>query len=925
MLALLLVSTIGLLALGIALSAHWFGHIRGLNTLVTTNAEWLAPVGLLFLFLGGYCFWRSRRGTATAAEPAGTTWHVLAEDSPSPAGILRGERVIAANQAFWRYVGISRMEPDIVGVPFASLVNPYEWKKLNWLKEPLSHGVAPVEMKIRRLDGASVVTKVRAAPINYEGSDALLIELAQTVGPQPSPTASAGGEQGWLIVNSIEQVVFQTDAQGCWIFLNPSWKELTGFPVAASLGKDFLDYVHPQESARSSEHFQSMASRRKSRCWYETRLMMADGGVCWVEVRIQPMRFQEGKMIGMVGTFTDITKRKSTEESLRTSRRTLTTLLGDLPAMVSRSRNDRNWTMEFVSDGCFELTGYEAADLIDNQKLSYAELIHPDDRDYVWRNVQGRVAQDKAYELTYRIITATGATKWVWERGRGVFSAGGDLLALEGFMTDITVRKQAEDDAKRDLFCDPLTKLSNSAVFHDRLAFVHNHSKAGGYPFALLYVDLDNFKSVNLDHGRAFGDKLLVEIAGRLKSVQRAGNTVARIDSDEFAVLISDLGHPLRRNRAIASGDEDVEPPHADKSPLTAVPDIDLALRAVQIAERLQQALAQPILIDGQEIKNTASIGIALSISAYEAPEKMFTDAAGAAHRAKFLGESRSTLADQPLHAKALGRRHIESSLTYAFGSNALRVLYQPVVTLDTRRVAWLEAVMYWQHPRRGLLDFEAVFGIAEDAGLLMPITRWMLRETSAQLAAWRQELALGDGEPRPLCISLHGKALADANVVKEMVDVMGQNQGENERWIIQVRDISDISYSPEAQQALLTLKSNGIRIAVSDDDNAPGGPLNVKTAVADIWKVNVGLINKERNVALLRAMSGPDRKQRLLTVATGIQSVDTLNLAIDSGFVYGQGPLFGEPVSAESVRSLMLTAISPFNGLSSTRADTKP
>lgn len=910
MLAFLLVSVLGLMILGLVLSAHWFGHVRGLAFLFTVNPWWPAAVVLLFLTLGGYLVWWSRRRASAEGKRPAPAWYVLPDDSSVSAGVIRDGKIIAANQAFWRYVGFNRMEWDLVGVPFATLVHPYDWKKLNWLMEPLSAGAAPLEMKVRRLDGLSAVTKVSATPINYDGSDALLIELEQVAGPESSLLARSGSDElCWLIVNSIEQVVFQTDAQGRWIFLNPSWKELTGFPVAESLGKDFLNYVHPQEAPRSSEQLQRLASRRKGKCWYETRLMTADARFCWVEVRIQAVLSNEEKMIGMVGTFTDITKRKSTEESLRASRRTLTTLLGDLPAMVSRSRNDRNWTMEFVSDGCFELTGYEAADLIDNLKVSYAELIHPDDRDYVWRNVQGRVAQDKAYELTYRIIDATGSIKWVWERGRGVFSAGGDLLALEGFMTDITARKQSEDEARRDLFCDPLTRLNNSVVFQDRLAYVHNHSKAGGYPFALLYVDLDNFKRVNEDYSRAFGDQLLAEIGRRLNSIQRMGNTVARIGSDEFAILVSDLNHPLRRNRALESGDDDVGIPPLGKSSVAAIPDTELALRAMQIAERLQRDLAQPYLIDSQETKITASIGIALSSSAYDGPEKMFGDAAEAAHRAKFLGESRSTLADQSLHAKILGHRHIESTLTWAFGSNALRVLYQPVVTLDTRRVAWLEAIMYWQHPRRGLLDFEAFFGIAEATGLLMPITRWLLRETSSQLAAWRQEL--GDRMPDSLCINLRGKALADENVVREMVRAMRESQIEDRRWIIQVQDVSDISYSPEAQQTVLSLKSKGIRIAVSDDDKAPGGPLNVKTAVADIWKLNVGLMNKERNLALLRAMETTDKKHRLLTVATGIQTVDALTLALDSGFVYGQGPLFGEPVSAESVKHLMLEGIS--------------
>lgn len=903
MLTLLLAFTVALLTWAIALSAHWLGHIRWSGNLPAS--PWvLTASGLPLLAVGAYLYWRSRRLAGAETHPPAPASYELDEDSSLPAAVLRNMQIVAANAAFSRYFGIGRNAWDMVDIPFAAFVHPEDWKKFNSLTESPSADLASVKVRIRRVDGSSALTRTSARLIDYEGSGALLLELA----PEPGPEAAvpSNDEQCRLIIDSIEQVVFQTDLKGRWVFLSPSWQELTGFPVGESLGKDFLGYVHPQEAERSAEKFQSLVSRRTGRCWYETRLLMVDAGFCWVEARVAPVLSHDEKVIGLAGTFTDITKRKSTEESLRASRRTLTTLLGNLPAMVSRSRNDRNWTMEFVSDGCFELTGYEAADLIDNLKLSYAELIHPDDRDYVWRNVQCRVAQDKAYELTYRITTATGAIKWVWERGRGVFSAGGDLLALEGFMTDITARKRTEDAARRDLFCDPLTGLASAAVFQDRLAYVHHHSKAAGYPFALLYIDLDNFKKVNGDHDRKFGDALLAETGRRLNAIQRKGNTVARIGSDEFAILVSDLNHPPRQ-RLVEPGRQDAAP--AGKAPMPAIPDTELALRAVQIAERLQQDLAQPALIDGVEVTVTASVGIAISISAYEGPEKMLAEAAEAAHRAKFLGESRSTLADPALHAKALGRRHIESSLTSAFGSNAMRILYQPVVALDSWRVAWLEAIMYWQHPRRGLLDFDAFFGIAEDTGLLTPITRWLLRETSAQLTAWQRELA--DKMPDSLCITVRGKALADVNVVKEMSRVMRESQLAGRRWIIQVRDMADISNSPEAQEALLVLKRSGIRIAVSDDDKAPRGPLNVKTVVTDIWKVDVGLINKERNLALLRTTRGPDTNDRLLAVATGIQTGDALMRVIDAGFVYGQGPLFGEPVPAESVRSMILGGIS--------------
>ena len=163
----------------------------------------------------------------------------------------------------------------------------------------------------------------------------------------------------------------------------------------------------------------------------------------------QPQRI-EGQPVGRVWSFRDITERKRAEEALGESQRTLSTLMGNLPGMAYRCRNDKDWTVEFVSEGCFELTGYHPSDLIENRTVSYGQqLIHPDDREPVWNDVQAALLEGRPFQLVYRITTATGKEKWVWEQGRGVFSSEGDLVALEGFITDTTERKRAEEELRK--------------------------------------------------------------------------------------------------------------------------------------------------------------------------------------------------------------------------------------------------------------------------------------------------------------------------------------------------------------------------------------------------------------------------------------------------------------------------------------------
>lgn len=908
MLALFLASALALLTLLIALSAHWLGHITWLPFPLAESAWWWALVPSLLLF--GYCYYlRRKRPAVEQNRPGDSAVSGLPEDSSIPAAVLRNERIVSATHAFWRYLGLVWSGREVAGVPFASLLHPYDHRKFDALMRSASRTVArtaPVELRMRRLDGSTVATRMTATPVSGANEDEILVKLDAVVAPESAvPDVPAGDEPYRFVTNHMEQVAFQTDREGHWIFLNASWETLTGFPVADSLGKPFLSYVHPDEAARNAEQLQCLTSRAKDSCWYETRLITSDGGFRWVSVRIKPILSEDGIFIGSVGTLADVTKRKMNEESLKASQRTLATLLGNFPGMIYRGRCDRNWTMEFISDGCFELTGYEACDLIDNLSASFNELIHPEDRDFVWRQVQSELAQNKSYEMEYRIVTQTGEIKWVWEHGRGVYSTGGDLLALDGFITDITARKQAEDEAKRNLLCDELTGLYNRATFQDRLGYLLSHSKAVGYSFAVLCLELDDFKQINDRYGFETGDRVLSAIGRRLRDVQRRANTVARLGSDEFAVLITDLDYSLRNAKP---NDQDARPLDTIESGRLSTPrltDAELALRAAQIAERLQRDLGRPMTLDGHEFAVTASIGIALSLSEYDESDGMLRDAVEAAHRAKFLGPSRYTFADQALHGKALSRRHIESTLLGAFDSNALQVFYRPIIALASGRVAWLDPVVRWLHPRRGQLEFEAFRVIAEDTGLLAPIARWLLREVCRQARSW--DLQLGDKALQLICISLTGPMLSDKSLVVEVERALQENQLAGSRCLVQVSDIDCIADSPDAQEALLELKNRGVMIVVDDDGQAPSGPLNLKSLIADMWKVDFGRIQNENGFARLKSISAEAKAHGVQTIAGGIRTEGMLALAKDNGFVYGEGSFLSELVPAEAVRALLL------------------
>jgi two-component system cell cycle sensor histidine kinase/response regulator CckA len=247
--------------------------------------------------------------------------------------------------------------------------------------------------------------------------------------------------------------LFENIHDGVWMVELPTGKALYASPAQARLfGENTTDpdavfaarqaRVHPQDQARIAALLEPDPAQDQREETY--RIVLPSGEERWLVDRAHVIRDADGSPRRVAGTTENITERRITEAALEESRRAMSTLLSNLPGIAYRCRNDREWTMAFVSEGCFDLTGYAAADLENNRKLAYAELIHPDDRAGVWRDVQHAVDRRRPFVVTYRIITAAGAIKWVWEMGRGVFSDDGELLALEGFIA-------ADDDRQKAL------------------------------------------------------------------------------------------------------------------------------------------------------------------------------------------------------------------------------------------------------------------------------------------------------------------------------------------------------------------------------------------------------------------------------------------------------------------------------------------
>jgi PAS domain S-box-containing protein len=340
--------------------------------------------------------------------------------------------------------GLSLLQPQ-------DIVHPNDWHLIEEMlrKERVPEAPSlPVELRIYTRSREIRWMMVTFTTIFYLGGQALLLNLADIT------DLKAARERldeltalQTSIMAAIPHAVIGLD-DGKIVFSNHAVATVFGWKPREIVGKTMNRFFKDRKTYRKEARRLYRTLMETGTFSFEYTYRKKDGGDVICLTSISRIGGHEGDR-RIVSTHTDITEKKQAEESLRESQRILATLMGNLPGMAYRCRNDRDWTMEFVSEGSFALTGYRPAELMGNAILSYGDLVHPDDRAEVWDSVQEAVRTRERFQITYRIITSEGRVKWVWEKGQGVFSPGGEIQAIEGFISDITERKLAEEQLRR--------------------------------------------------------------------------------------------------------------------------------------------------------------------------------------------------------------------------------------------------------------------------------------------------------------------------------------------------------------------------------------------------------------------------------------------------------------------------------------------
>ena len=470
-----------------------------------------------------------------------------------------------------------------------------------------------------------------------------------------------------------------------------------------------------------------------------------------------------------------------------------------------------------------------------------------------------------------------GRIIWIAENSRKITDSDGSVLCYEGSVEDITMRKKAEDQLKRQAFHDPLTGLPNRALFLDHLRLAMERARRRKYMYAVLYMDLDRFKVVNDSLGHETGDELLRGVSRVLEKCGRSMDTIARFGGDEFAILLEEMSAPKD---------------------------------AINIARRILEGVREPFSIGGNEVFTSASLGIVLKTEGYDRPEALLRDADTAMYRAKELGRSRFKVFNQKMHDQALKLMELETDLRRAVDLREFEVVYQPIVCLDTRQVCGFEALVRWRHPDHGIIGPDSFISLAEDTGLIYAIDNLVLVDACAQVKHWQTRFGAEMGVNLTLNINISGKHFAQSMLLGQVTRALDDSGLHPESLNVEITESALMDNPAVAEEILKQLKGLGAKICIDDFGTGYSSLSYLQRFPIDVVKVDRSFVSavddSQDSQAIVRTIFSLGESMGLKIVAEGVETPAQLAFLESEGCRYVQGFLFYKPLSVNEVDELL-------------------
>lgn len=723
--------------------------------------------------------------------------------------------------------------------------------------------VSGVVTGVRGTHGDVIWVEVSTNPLHtpdgqLDGVVVCMRDISERIAAEKATTFQAA------LLAAVGQAVIVVDPQGRIVFWNQASETMYGWTAAEALGQMAVDLV-PAESTEQAREIMRTVKAGKS--WSgDFVVSRRDGTRFSVLVTDTPMFDENGALLAVIGVATDISERKRAEETTHA----MAAIVESTADAIFTTTVDG--TILTWNRGAEELYGYVATEVV-GRRVSMLQPVE---------------ARDEVVSILATVVaggTIRGLETVRYRKDRTcvdvsltvspIFGEDGSVVAASAIARDITDRRRLEQELTLQATHDTLTGLPNRTLLADRLSHALAGAAERGGPVAVLFCDLDQFKTVNDASGHLVGDELLVEVARRLRAVIRPSDTVARFGGDEFVIVCANTD----------------------------------TTAAQRIADRLAAALSDPIVINGQRLYVSASVGIAVTPPLDGEAETLLRSADAAMYDAKAHGRARSRVFDTSLAVQSTERQQLTNELREALNQQTLEVHYQPVVQLETGELVGIEALIRWQHPTRGWVPPDLFVPLAEEAGLVWSLDRWVLTRACSDAAALRRGGVLpADAH---LSVNISARNIADP----DLLDVVRQSASDAglplDALELEVTETGLMADAPTCCRVLNGLRALGVGIALDDFGTGYSSLANVRQLPVTTIKIDRGFIehvtDRPEDLAIASAVIVLAQAVGLRVIAEGVETPEQLSLLHNLGCPDGQGYLWSKALPLDELTTLLI------------------
>ena len=685
------------------------------------------------------------------------------------------------------------------------------------------------------------------------------------------------------LLDGSEDYIFVLDRDLRFVHVNCVVEKRFGIPPEERIGKTVWDLYRNKEVPDFISRIQSVFETGKS-VTYDDDNVVSGIWIC-TETIISPIFSQSGEVESVLGVSRDVTSRRQAALELEKSEQRY--------AIAVRGANDGIWDWNLETAGMYfsprwwAIVGEdESKSSMESYPAEWFDRICADDlvllKEKIFDHIQGRTPH---LEDEHRIRHADGTYRWVLCRGLCVRDSTGTAVRMGGSLSDITARKDAEEKLHYGANHDALTGLPNRCSFLDNLSrCMHRSRRRTDHcgPFAVLFLDLDRFKVINDSLGHLAGDELICTMARRLEKCVRPGDTVARMGGDEFTILLEELRQ-----------DSDV----------------------TRVADRIIRELGNPVEIRGFPVQVTVSMGIAFDKPSYHQPDDLLRDADTAMYRAKENGRNGYQVFDQAMHKSVMAQLKSERDLRRAVARQEFVMHYQPIYAVANRQLVGFEALLRWNHVKRGLVPPNEFIPLAEETGLIIPMGWWIISEATRASLLWNKNR--GDDDRLTVSINVSPKQFAQPKVISRINFLISNSGARPEDVILEITESLLMDEDVELSKLLQDMRSQGIRFALDDFGTGYSSLSFLRRSELDIMKIDrtfvrdIGTSKSSREI--VNAMLALARGLNLLVTAEGVETREQQVALAEMQCDRAQGYFYSKPLTLEQAVELALSEAGQF------------